>query len=265
MPVKLSVLCLLLLLPLPAPAQEKTCQQAKISGSNRWFPVAFVDDDGHRAQGIGYDLLKHIGQKLGLELELELSVRLPWKRVLKYLETGELDMISALYWNAPRAELYDYSRPYFYNKSHLFVLSDKMFSYQEPGDLSPFSGMYLSGSSFGEDFDRIIRENKLQLQEVTDRKMMIRALFSGLADYFIHDRADMFRYLKQRQLHTTIVPLPTLVAAIAVHFGLSKKSPCIALLPEINREIERAQADGTLDRLMEKYRQGDEKKPLPLR
>ncbi|WP_281557058.1 transporter substrate-binding domain-containing protein [Thalassomonas sp. RHCl1] len=252
MPIKPSLLCLLMFLSQQVPAQENICHKVVVGGSNRWFPVAFVAEGTEHAQGIGYDLIRHIGDKMALKLEFK--ARLPWKRALKYLENGQLDMISALYWNEPRGRIFHYSRAYFHNESHIFVLNDKVFPYQDFTDLKGLTGIYLSGSSFGEDFDRFIREKQLQLQEVSNKKMMIRALFSGLADYLIHDQADMSSYLKQRQLHTTIVALPTPLAALAVYFGFSKKSPCAALLPVINREIKRAQADGTVTKLIEKYR-----------
>ncbi|WDD97055.1 substrate-binding periplasmic protein [Thalassomonas actiniarum] len=229
--LKLFLLSLLMFLSQPVAAQENICHKVVLGGSNRWFPVAFVAKDTEHPQGIGYDLIRHIGDKMALKLEFK--AWLPWKRGLKYLESGQLDMMSALYWNEPRGAIFQYPRPYFYNKSYIFVLNDKVFPYQHYADLKGLTGIYLSGSSFGEDFGRIIREKKLQLQELSDKKVMIRALFSGLTDYLIHDHADMFSYLKQRQLHTTSVALPTLLAALAVHFAFSRKSPVRCYYPKL--------------------------------
>ncbi|WDE09844.1 hypothetical protein H3N35_16130 [Thalassomonas haliotis] len=134
--------------------------------------------------------------------------------------------MSALHWNEARGRHFHFSQAYFYNESYTFVLRDKVFPYQNLTDLKGLTGIYLGGSSFGEDFDGFIREKKLQ----------------------------------QRQWHTTIVALPTPLVALTVHFAVSKKSPCAALLPGINREIKRAQADGTLTKLIEKHRQKSGKK-----
>ena len=85
--------------------------------------------------------------------------------------------------------------------------------------------------------------------------MMIRSLKSGIADYFIQDHLDGLSYLKQQALDASIIALPIPVSVTPVYFALSKKSPCLGLLPKINEQIELAKADGTLAAIISKYAQ----------
>ena len=222
----------------------RTCEKLRVGGSSRWFPIAYTAKDGQKIIGIGYDLIKLIAAKLALEVEI--NGQLPWKRALKYLKEGQLDVISALYWTEQRALDFHYSKAYFYNEPRIFVLKEKRFSYQKFEDLIGLSGIIPTGGSFGEAFDQFARENKLQLQGVSSKKLMVRALFNGMADYFIQDHLDGLSYLKQQRLEGSIIALPTPVSATPVHFALSKKSPCAAYLMKINLAISRAKAGGSL-------------------
>ena len=247
---------LLFSLPLSAARQEPVCDKLLVGGSHRWIPVSFLEKDGQSPSGIGYDLIKHIAGQL--HLELDINPQLPWKRALQYLKNGQLDVVSALYWTKERSLFFHYTQAYFYNEPRIFVLKDKVFPYQKFEDLIGLTGVVPTGGSFGEAFDRFARENQLELHEVNSKRLMIKALINGVADYFIQDHLDALSYLKLQHLDSEIIALPNPVSVTPVHFAISKKSPCAASLAKINREIVRAKENGTLASIIQHYLPNDE-------
>jgi len=81
----------------------------------------------------------------------------------------------------------------------------------------------------------------------------VKKNLAGRNDYFIQNYLDDILYLKQTVLQDQIVALPHPVAITEVYFALSRKSPCISLLSQINEIIDNAKRDGTLQAIIDKY------------
>ena len=247
---KIAVICVLVSACLTLIVNAQACQVLRVGGENEWLPIAYINKETGEPEGIAYDFAKIIGEKLNIPVEL--NATLPWKRMLLYLEKGELDMTVALYWTKEREVLYQYTIPYFENEARVFVLKGNEFTFEKLEDLIDRRGA-LSLGTLGEEFETFAKQHKLRLQRVKTTTLITRKLLAGRYDYFSLDYLNGMLYLKDEGLQGQIVPLPHPVSTAAVHFALSRQSPCLALLPQINAVIEKSKQDGTLQAIVDKY------------
>jgi len=228
----------------------QACQVLRVAGANDWPPVAIINKDTREPEGIAYDFAKIVGKELNIPVEL--NATLPWKRMLSYLEKGKIDMTAALYLTKEREVLYQFTTPYFENEARVFVVKGKEFSFEKFEDLIGRSGG-LSLGSYGEKFETFAKQHKLHLGRDKSATLLTRKLLAGRYDYFILDYLNGMLYLKDEGLQEQIVALPTPISTEPVHFALSRQSPCLALVPQINAVIEKSKQDGTLQTIVDKY------------
>jgi len=230
-------------------AQE--CNVLRVAGTSNWEPVAYINQETHKPTGIAYDFSKIVGEKLNIPVEVDAD--LPWKRVLRKLKFGEIDMTAGIYWTKERATLYQYTSPIFTNNVRVFVVKGKEFPFEKLEDLIGRVGGVPLGGSFGEEFDTFARKHKLKLESVERRKQLVTKTLLGRNDYFIQDYLDGMRYLNKAGLQGQIVALPYPLSITNVYFAISRKSPCLVIVPQINAIINKANQDGTLQTIINKY------------
>jgi len=115
-------------------AHAQKCQVLRVSFELGWMPMVFIDEETQKLTGIAYDFFKIIENKLDIALEITTSI--PWKRMLYYLEKGEhIDMTAAIYWTEERNKKFVYTDPYFVNESRVFVLKGHEFKFEKFEDL----------------------------------------------------------------------------------------------------------------------------------
>ena len=230
-------------------AQE--CKQLRIaSGANAWVPISYLNSETQEFEGIAFDLINAISQKLNLPIEVK---KVPWKRMLKYLEDGTLDMGVAIYWNQERNKKYLYTEPYFINEIRVYVKKGREFPFYQLDDLIGRKGIVPDGGSFGEEFDSFAKKHALDLYRVQRKEQLAGLVLAERGDYFVQAYLDGVAYLKNYDLQDDIVPLPHPLATTNVHFAISRQSPCKQFLPQINQSIEALKRDGVLERIVRKY------------
>ncbi|NQY92967.1 MAG: amino acid ABC transporter substrate-binding protein [Campylobacteraceae bacterium] len=226
------------------------CKVLQVGGTNDWYPINFIDKKTNKTEGIAYDLIREIGDKL--DVKVEIYAFYPWKRMLDYVEDGKLDMVSALYWTEERAKSYTYTEPYLINEARAFVLKDKKFKLEKLEDLIGLRGGIPFGGSYGGEFDSFAKKN-LKLLYTYKKEQHIGMLLLDRFDYFILDYDDGMIYLKNNGLEDKIVALDYPISTTSVYFAFSKQSPCLKLLDSINQLILDSKSDGTLDSIIHKY------------
>ncbi len=247
---KITVFCVMVLACLTSIINAQACQVLRVAGENDWLPVAYINKDTGEPEGIAYDFAKIVGKELNIPVELDAT--LPWKRVLNYLELGKIDMVASLYWTKERDAKYRYTKSYHKNEARVFVVKGKEFSFEKLEDLMGRVGGLTLGS-YGEEFDIFANQHKLHLDRKKSLKQLTKKLLAGRYDYFILDYLNGMLFLQESGLQGQIVALPHPVSAAAVYFALSRQSPCLALVPQINAVIETSKQDGTLQALIDKY------------
>ncbi len=242
------LICFILFFNVSLLAQE--CKVLRVGGAPGWYPVSYVDEGTNKPKGIAYDFAKVIGKKLNLEVEVYASY--PWKRMLKYVEIGKLDLVAALYWTSEREKVYTYTEPYLVNEARAFVLKSKKFKLEKYEDLIGLRGGTPFGGTYGDKFDSFAKAN-LNLTHSSTKKQHIGLLLKERIQYFILDYQDGMTYLKQNGLENKIIALDYPISTTKVYFAFSKQSPCIKLLDSINKMIIDSKSNGTLEEIILKY------------
>ena len=245
---RLLLICFILFFDVSLLAQE--CKILRVGGSSGWYPVGYVDEGTNKPKGIAYDFAKVIGKKLNLEVEIYASY--PWKRMLKYVKLGKLDLVSALYWTGEREKVYTYTEPYLVNEARVFVLKSKKFKLEKYEDLIGLWGSTPFGGSYGDKFDSFAKIN-LNITHANTKNQQIGMLLKQRVDYFILDYQDGMRYLKNNGLENKIIALDYPISTTKVHFAFSKQSPCLKLLDSINKMIIDSKSNGTLEEIILNY------------
>lgn len=227
------------------------CKELRVHSTHGWYPITYTDPEGDKAIGIANDLTRWLGNQLNVQVTID--IKTPWNRMLHHLKQGNIDMISAIYLTEERKIWYRYTDHYFVNQARVFVLKENKFPLSGLDDLIGRTGIIPLGGSFGDKFDNFVKEQNLNIITMDSKAQKGRMLIAGRADYFVQDYLDGMTYLKENKLEGKIVALPYPISTTNVHFALSRQSPCLNLIPKINKLIEQAKQDGTLQTILDKY------------
>ncbi len=228
---KTSLLAGLIMFCIIGNLNAQTCSVLKVSGSNQWKPIAFADETKKRALGVSYDVVRLLGAKLNIPVEI--NVKLPWARALLMLDDGELDVLAGVYWTQERAKKYHYTHSFAKDSINIFVMKGKEFPYEKFDDLIGKKADQVRESSNGAAFDAFAKKH-LRLNQINTFKQQFQRLAVGRTDYVIVDRYTAASILRELKLTTKIVMLPNPLVVNNVHFIFLKKSPCAILIPKID-------------------------------
>jgi len=228
----------------PAPSRPLVA-----SGHPDWPPIMFREGDA--IDGVGPALEKKIFDDLGIPSEFKYAG--PWDQVQEKARSGEVDVLVAAYKTTAREEYMSYSTAYVTDPLALFVKRGKEFSFAKNEDLIGKKGVGTDGDSYGQEFDDYIKAHLTFVRTAT-AKEAFDLVESGQADYFIYSLYSGHEELKTNKREAQFAELPRFVAEEPFYLTISKKSPFLQYLPEINRLIEKYKADGTIDKLMAKYK-----------
>lgn len=112
--IYLSIFIYILLLILPGCKPANTTipkyskNQISVVIDNNYPPYSFLDKDGN-LQGISIDMWKLWEQKTGIKVEITGT---NWDNALESMKNHQYDVIDTIFYNAARAELFDYTPPY---------------------------------------------------------------------------------------------------------------------------------------------------------
>jgi len=229
---------------MPAPTRPLVA-----SGHPDWPPVMYTDNG--QIDGVGPALAKLIFADLGLTATFPDTGA--WDVVQTKARSGEVDVLVAAYKTTAREEYMAYADSYITDPVVLFVKKGKEFSFAKNEDLIGKNGVGTVGDSYGQEFDDFIHAH-LQLQRAASAKEALDLLESGKADFFIYSLYSGREELKTAKREANFTALPHPVTEEPFYLTISKKSPYLQYLPEINRLIQKYLADGTVAKLIAKYK-----------
>jgi len=219
------------------------------TGHPGWPPITWQNND--ELIGAGPDLMKKISRDLGFVLVSRTMG--PFDQTLKKMESGEADVYFGLYKTSDREPYMEFSEAYAVDPVAIFVKKGKEFSYERWNDLADKKGIGLVDVKYGESFSEF--SNNLDILRSETPEQSFDVLNHGEADYFIYSLYAGQRVLSELGLDAEIVSLPNFLTSENLFIGISKKSPLVQYLPQINEEIRIYKNDGTIDGLIAKYRQ----------
>ncbi|MDD5489213.1 MAG: transporter substrate-binding domain-containing protein [Candidatus Moranbacteria bacterium] len=216
-----------------------------VSGHPEWPPIMWRSGD--KIVGAGPQLVEKIAGDLGFKVESKYMGL--WDEVQAKAKSGEIDMLAAAYKTAERETYMDYSDAYTTDPIALFVKKGKTFSYAKWDDLVGKKGVATVGDSYGQEFDDFIKA-KLAVDRVETVDEAFAALANGKADYFIYALYGGQKVLNDKKTSGQFEALPKYAAEENFYVTISKKSPLVKFLPQINELIQKYKSDGTIDRLI---------------
>ena len=243
------MLCLCLLFLLPQPLSARAESEVLRVSFNPLPPWKVIDDNG-TPDGIDIAFLHLLAERMNLKVEF---VHLPFKRGLKTLEYGGIDLMIGVLRRPDREVYAHFLTPAYKSRTNkaFYVLKGKEDSITEYEDLRPLVvGTQLGGKYF----PRFDNDAGIRKAEVKDTEFNIRMLLAGRIDTFITtevvgdyrlarlgmtDRIAKARYVYCKQQD--------------VHMILSRKSPLAPRLAEFNTVIRDLVEHGEFERIEERF------------
>jgi len=200
--------------------------------------------------GVGPELVRIIFGELGIPVKSRVQ---PWERTLESAKTGELDVIANIYFTRQRTKFLEYCSPH-YSEAKTVVITKKgrKIPFTKWEDLIGLKGGTTVGDSWGEAFDRFMAE-KLDVDRVNTSSQNLDKLQAGRIDYVIASghsaviTAEKFGHSGK----ITIQPVP--INSEKEYIAISKKSPYLKYLPNVNRKLAELIKSGTVEKLVQKY------------
>jgi polar amino acid transport system substrate-binding protein len=222
---------------------------AKATGHPNWPPFSW--QAGDKIIGIGPELTELVLNELGLKVDF--TARGNWKRAQSQAEHGAVDLIVAAYKTAERERYLAYpSAPFMDDPNVIWVARGKAFPFRQWDDLIGRTGTAMLGESYGEAFDRFIRD-KLTMEWVSTPSQSLGKLELGRADFYPFSLYGGQIQVRQLGFEGKIEHLPEKISTEGTYIAISRKSALVKYLPQIEAITARLRSDGTIERLVKKY------------
>ena len=220
-----------------------------------WPPYTIGEIGQQATGGVGVDLVRQIFGALGIEVSIEMH---PWKRVLKMAEFGRVDGPTLLMKTLEREAYLVYTDPVFEAREVFYFNKDRFgdFNWQNFSDLKPYTIGVIGGYSYGDAFLEAIGSQGLKTEEAVSTEVNFQKLYAGRIDFYLEDelvaKAVMANHEDWKGI---LVFAPKPVTIYDYYMAISKKSPAVELIPELNKVIARMKSDGSIMRILERSAQ----------
>ncbi len=228
----------------------------KLAGVENVSPLIYIENG--QMKGLDYDIWMELSKRLGVQADIQL---LPFKRLWSYLQTGELDGTLQIYYNADRENEIIYSKTPMHWSAHYILVRKADLPKYKSGNLEDLYGKTVgknAGFFVTKEFEEAVKAGKITVDEQASSELNLKKLAAGRIDCYVSNLHSAMWAVKQLGLQDQIVPLPQPFAEKkGTFFAISKKSKNIAdkegFMAKVNDELAKMHADGTIDRLWEKY------------
>lgn len=209
-----------------------------------WAPWTYVDEDGNL---VGYDteVAQAIADKLGVQANF---ITGEWDGLLAGLDAGRYDiMANGVDITPDRAEKYDFSVPYAYNRMAVIVKGDND-SITKMEDLEGKQTANTITSTYAE----TARSYGAEVTGVDDLAATFELLYTGRIDATLNAEVTYYDYMAQHpEADLKIACLAAEADSVAI--PMRKGEETKALREAIDKALDELAEDGTLSRLSLKY------------
>lgn len=212
-------------------------------GSDLDYPPMEYLEDGEPA-GFGVDMMKEVCKRLGLEMNF-LSPQNFDSLIMNVAGGSTMDVaVSSITINDERAEEVDFSTPYYDSNLAIVVMADS--SYDSRDALSGKAVGVQSGST-GEEWakENLSDSTVTPFNGPTDA---FAALSAGKVEAVVLDAPVAANYAKNDASYKVLEEIAT-----GEQYGIAVNKDNPALTEAINQALADMQADGTMDKLNEKW------------
>ncbi|MBF0248390.1 MAG: transporter substrate-binding domain-containing protein [Alphaproteobacteria bacterium] len=227
-------------------AGAQTPGTAKIAIDNA-PPYRIVELQGgkHTFSGIYVDIVRELAARCNIRLEF---VEVPFRRALMMAEEGQSDMMLGPSRSPEREDYMSYLVGDLGRENEAFYLSEGALDIHEYEDLAGMKIGVLRGAKY---FDRFDNDKSLLKLELGDYPRGVKLLQRGKLDALIMP-VLLGDYLVART--KAFVRKSTYqVEGRASHFTVSRRSPLMSRIGELERTLAEMQTDGFIDLVKARY------------
>lgn len=225
-------------------AQIKERGSIIVAMEGTWAPWTYHDEDDNL---VGYDVevAQNIAEKLGVEVEF---IEGAWDGLLAGLDAGRYDiMVNGVGVTEERAEKYNFSTPYAYNKTAVIVRGD----YDEISSMEDLNGKK-TANTISSTYAAQAEAYGATVTGVDDLNQTIELLLSKRIDATLNAEVVFNDYKKEHpEADVKIATYSDQVEEIAI--PIRKGDDTVTLLEAVNDALDEMAKDGTLTELSEKY------------
>ena len=225
-------------------AQIKERGRIIVAMEGTWAPWTYHDENDDL---VGYDVevAQNIAEKLGVEVEF---VEGAWDGLLAGLDAGRYDiMVNGVGVTDERAEKYNFSTPYAYNKTAVIVRGD----YDEISSMEDLNGKK-TANTISSTYAAQAEAYGATVTGVDDLNQTIELLLSKRIDATLNAEVVFNDYKKEHpDSNIKIATYSDQVEEIAI--PIHKGDDTVTLLEAVNDALDEMAKDGTLTELSEKY------------
>lgn len=225
-------------------AQIKERGSIIVAMEGTWAPWTYHDEDDNL---VGYDVevAQNIAEKLGVEVEF---IEGAWDGLLAGLDAGRYDiMVNGVGVTEERAEKYNFSTPYAYNKTAVIVRGD----YDEISSMEDLKGKK-TANTISSTYAAQAEAYGATVTGVDDLNQTIELLLSNRIDATLNAEVVFNDYKKEHpEADVKIATYSDQVEEIAI--PIRKGDDTVTLLEAVNDALDEMAKDGTLTELSEKY------------
>ena len=215
-----------------------------------WAPWTYHDEEGELV-GFDVEVAAAVAEELGVEVRYEEG---EWDGLLAGVESGRYDiMVNGVGYTEERAQAYDFSEPYCYNKTALIVRSDN----DEISSLEDLEGKTTCNSA-NSTYQLIAEEYGATVLDVETLDGTLEMVLAGpeRADATLNAEASFLDYMKEHpDAELKIVDYYSELENVCIIMQKDESSD--SLREAINGAIDKLREDGTLTELSNKYFGGD--------
>lgn len=212
-------------------------------------PWKILDEKG-RPTGVDIELLRLVAERLELKLEF---VRYPFKRSLRMIELGEVDIMTGVLHRPEREAMFHYMEPPYKSNSDkaFFALKGHNLHVRRHNDLHTLHIGTQLGHKYYPEFDQ---DNQIEKHPVRKVDLNIKMLLDKRIDAFIITEATGEYHIAKLDLTDRIVKLDYAYRnPQPVYMVLSKISPYADRLHEFSQTLKEIVGNGTVDRLKKEF------------
>jgi len=228
------------------PTPQAWAQSNTLRVSFNTLPPWKIEKTNGLITGIDIEFLRLIAERMDLNIDF---TPLPFKRGLKMLEVGDIDLMVGVLKRQDREKYAHFITPPYktYSNKAFYVLKGNEWTIQCHEDLRNLVVGTQIGAKYYPEFDE---DNAIRKFPVKDRKLNIKMLQAGRIHAYIATESVSDYHLGKRGLNKDIVKAQFAYRKNQdVHMALSMKSPLAKRLEEFNRVTEELLNDGAFERI----------------
>ena len=207
-------------------------------------PYNFVGGSGG-PEGLDTEIVKAVMKEIGVELKLK---TVPWERVVRMLNRGEVDFAYQFVGVPSRFERYIMIGPFRHGKTVFAVRDDSvLYAYRDLRDLTGRKIGVVKGYSYTEEFDSA---DYLEKVETAGSEVMVKRLAAGQLDMIIGDLMTLTYVAKNQRSYDKIRFLDRVLRVVPRYIAFNKTEPYKA--GRFEEGLIGIKKNGTYDRIMSK-------------